>query len=414
MELKNELVIMAPIQVKKSLSPGNIYDLTLIDFYAKTRRLQGSKIHMPLFWNVNGLPVLRMMQRENIVISNEKRKEFIDKCIQNGVIALKKHYINFDEQIRDDEISLILSDFIGAHCQSNILKGSIPIATCKKCGSDFGTDNMIKLCKICGSPIEMQYKDILYQEISRDEILKRVYKINIYPIGAKKELIAFCNSMPEKYNICLTKKREYTITYDGFSLDPRFIVMLTPALVQGIYSKRVYFHGDIIKKFSYYSLCHLPSKFLPTNIICHGVLLDKHGRKIKWQDHDEEVANLFNELPPSDLRAFSLKRNVVKDVIIDFDIVKNNLREQEILRERIDNILKYEHFSSLSVEFINLKKELLEAVNNFFYGVAYDKMVTIVKLLENKLPQKSIHPDEILFLNELRFLYFGQYYGIKN
>src|ERR1035437_1249381 len=98
----------------------------------------------------------------------------------------------------------------------------------------------------------MQYKDILYQEISRDEILKRVYKINIYPIGAKKELIAFCNSMPEKYNICLTKKREYTITYDGFSLDPRFIVMLTPSLVQGIYSKRVYFHGDIIKKFSYY------------------------------------------------------------------------------------------------------------------------------------------------------------------
>ncbi len=414
MELENEIVIMAPVQVKKVLSPGNIYDLILMDFYVKSRRFQDIKVCLPLLWNVNGLPVLKMMQRENIIVSKTTREEFVDKCIQEGVKALKKYCIDFDEQIRDDKISTILSDFVNMHCKSNIIKGSIPIATCNKCNSDFGTDVTITLCKICGGSVDMKDQNVIYQKISKNEILETISRIKIYPIGAKKELVTFCNLMPEKYNICLTKNREYTITYDGYSLDPRFIVMLTPALVQGTYSKRIYFHGDIIKKFSYYSLCHLPSKFLPTNIVCHGVLLDKYGRKFKWQNNIEEVTNLFNELSPSYLRSFFLKRNVSKDVIINFETIKNSLKEQEILRERIDTILKYELFSPLSASFVELKKELLEAINNFYYGIAYDKMVMIIKLLENKLPNRSIHPNEKSFLNELRFLYFGQYYGIKD
>jgi len=413
MELTNELVVMAPIQVKGSLSPGNIYDLTLIDFYAKTRQMQGFKVSVPIFWNVNGLPVLNMMQKQGLPLSRETRNEFVNKCIRDGLEILKKHYINFDEQIKDDEISPMISKFIETYSKSIILRGPISIAICEKCGSDFGTDAEIILCKICGGSVSMQVRDVLFQKVSRDDVSNKIGRINIYPTGAKKELITFNESMPEEYNICLTKRREYTISYAGFDLDPRFIVMLTPALVDGMYSRRVYFHGDIIKKFSYYSLCHLPDRFLPTDIVCHGVLLDKYGRKIRWQDIDEDLLNQFNNLPKNDLRAFLLKRNVSKDVLIDFETIHGNLREQDILRNRMDGILGYSDCLESSLPFLVLRKEFFEAVDRYFYGVAYDKMLKIVDLLENKTGE-SIHNEERKFLDQLRYLYFGEYHGIKN
>jgi hypothetical protein len=412
---KDEIIIMAPIQVKKILSPGNIYDLIVVDFYAKVRRLCGIKVRLPLFWNVNGLPIIRMIQKDGLAISKENIEIFANRCIKDGLSSLRRYGVDlFHEQLRDDQINGLVSNFIDSHYKPYLHKGQIPIATCTKCDLDFGTDSDIATCKICGGAVAMKVLSVLYQEISKSEISKKIANINIYPKGTQKELISFNKGMPDKYNICLTKKREYTLSYDGYDLDPRFIVMLTPALISGEFSRRIYIHGDIIKKFSYYSLCHLPVGFLPTDILCHGVLLDSHGRKIRWQDQDINVARMFNDLPPSELRAFFLKRNVAKDIVLDFDSIKESLREQRILRDRIDRLLVLQDSPRLSEKFIRLKSEFLQASSDFFYGVAYDKMLLIVKLLETNLPAMSIHPTEKAFLNELRFLYFGQYHGIKN
>ena len=37
--MSKELVFMAPVQVKKELNIANIYDLTVLDFYAKAKKM---------------------------------------------------------------------------------------------------------------------------------------------------------------------------------------------------------------------------------------------------------------------------------------------------------------------------------------------------------------------------------------
>jgi len=417
MDKRDELVVTAPVQIKRALSPGNIYDFIIADFYTKSRRLMGIKASMPLFWNVNGLPALKMMKEEGMEINETHRKSFVEECIRNGEISLKKYCIEFTSQLRDDRIGDRLSKFINENCLDSLHKGILPIAVCSMCGFDFGTDSSISICKLCGNPVFMKDLEVMYQNISRNKISDRIDQINIYPDGAKKELDSFNIQMPYSYDICLTKRREYTLSYDGYSLDPRFIVMITPALIDGDYSKRTYIHGDIIKKFSYYSICHLPHTFLPASIICHGVLLDGFGRKIRWQNLDLEQKRMFDALPAGELRAFILKRNVAKDVLIDFNSIKRSLQAQKLLRNRLDRLMSSDSSSSVcSEEFLRLKAEFFEATSSFLYGVAYDKMLLIVRLLERKLSMQieSICTDEKLFLNELRFLYFGKYYGAKD
>ncbi|MEI7463375.1 MAG: hypothetical protein WCK03_03175 [Candidatus Taylorbacteria bacterium] len=217
-----------------------IYDLTIIDFYSKVRRLQGYKVDAPLLWNVNGLPILKMMHSENIDISAKTVDAYVSKNIKLGITLLKEYFINTREQIRDDKIGQRIAQFIDKNCTSYIHTGQIPIVCCQDCKIDFGTDTNILNCKICGLSTKLAIVDTLFQIIRREDIRTKIDKIHFYPEGIKLELLSFNDSMPEEYNLNLTKQREFTLKYKKFDLDPRFIVMLVPSLVSGQYSKRTY------------------------------------------------------------------------------------------------------------------------------------------------------------------------------
>ncbi|MEI7463374.1 MAG: hypothetical protein WCK03_03170 [Candidatus Taylorbacteria bacterium] len=133
-----------------------------------------------------------------------------------------------------------------------------------------------------------------------------------------------------------------------------------------------------------------------------------HGRKIRWQDGDQKLSNSFFDLPKGLMRSYFLKRNVAKDVTVNFSNIKLDLDNQARIMNRIDKIiLGPGHSEIMSPDFMMLRQDFFRAVNNFYYGVAYEKMFSILKLLEHKILTCKPHCLEIKFLRELRHLYFG-------
>lgn len=408
----SELIVIAPIQIKPHLSIGNIYDLTFADFYSKARKFAGIKVTLPLLLNVNGEPLIRQLEKTGIEVTPENIEIFIDNSVKTIEHELQEHYLNFDFSVRDDSITKELEGLGNERYNDNFLIDKIMINECLSCGNIFGSDPAITVCKICGNKATTHIRETLYKIIKKTDIESKINSIKFYPESVKKELENFVNKLPDKYNLILEKKRRYTLSCRNFKLDPRFTAIMLPAVIGALkYNKRIWIHGDVIKKFDYYTLCYLNQADCPTHIISHGVLQGINNKKLRWQDNNVPL-NYVKGIENGILRAYFLKFNLVKDKIFD---QKEIQRESKILIRLWVKIERTLEERNLDRNMQGIREELDDQiksfnifVENFKFHKAFICMNNYANMSWKLVKDKKISLEEWSVLNKFKIMFFGK------
>ncbi|MDD4984040.1 MAG: hypothetical protein PHH82_04370 [Candidatus ainarchaeum sp.] len=410
--MDSEIIIIAPTQIKKGLSVGNIYDLTIADFYAKARRLAGIKVFAPFLLNINGEPLIKQITFENKAPTKDNIKKYILLAIKQIKKDLKNHYLSFDYIVRDDKIKKNLVRLFKTTYKDSITVGQTNIIECSSCGNIYGSDPTICSCKKCNRPLISQTKTSLFKKINRKTIERKMATIAFFPNCIRQKLKTFVFSLPETYDLILEKNRAYTIEYNGFNLDPRFAAIMLPAILcSHKYTKRVWIHGDVIKKFDYYSLCYLNNNDCPTKIVSHGLLLGPDGKKLKWQKDDGSQKELFKGINNKILRAYFLKHNINQDKVIDpsklqlqtRDLLKIYLKLKKILQTNKDkNNESIRQDLAVQINLFN------NAVNNFKLSAAFESMQNYVNICWKIVKNNNLSLSEYNMLFELKNIYFGE------
>src|SRR3989344_60046 len=345
--VEKELVVMAPIQIKPQLSIGNIYDLSLADFYSKARRFAGVETIFPLLENVNVDPFVSQVRKEHPFASAGLIRDTAETWASRLSAQARSLSINTDFMLRDDQISVQLSKLIAASYRERFIIGPVLIVECLGCVKIYGSDPSIINCKRCGKLNTVHVRKSLYTQVRNQEILSSLERAVFYPQGARKELIQFVDTLPNLFNLVIEKQREYTLSYSGFKLDPRFTAIILPAILGAkSYTRRTWFHGDVIKKFDYYSYCYLGQIDQPTHIVAHGVLLDESHKKFRWQsDNGSSLQWLTRFLNNGVLRAYLTKGDLAKDRPLSEDILDAASPELTKLSVKIGRTLERRNLS---------------------------------------------------------------------
>lgn len=411
--IKNELVIMAPTQIKPDLSVGNIFDLTLIDFYVKARRLSGINVFSPFLWNINGEPIVKQILENKKIFSLESASDYIFKTIEIAKIKLKEHYINFDIFLRDDQILSDIEDLIAANYSTAFNFGFAKLSRCSKCEMIFGSDPSIKICKFCGAQVDHLDKETFFKKVDKEKILDKVNQISFYPAGTKQKLLNFIDTLPEEYNLILEKDRAYTLKYKNIKLDPRFVIMLFPAILKSSsYDYVTWIHGDIVKKFDYYSLCYLNKEDCPDKIVSHGLVLGVNNKKDRWQNSDNTTLKLIDNLDYKILRAYFLKHNIHTDIVINLNIIRGQEKGLQNLYFKINRVLE-ERNLDLNINGVRdvLKVELESFHKNieiFRFSEAFNNIQTYTNLCWKIVKDYKLSKEEQDILLNFKIIYFGE------
>lgn len=410
-----ELVFMAPTQIKEELSIANIYDLTVVDFYAKARKLAGYDVTVPFIWNVNGKPIVQLAQSKGIDTRAESISEFVTDLIRNAEEKLREHYLAFDFSVRDDEIAMQLEELLSSKYADTVRRGTIDINECPKCKNIYGTDPSISQCKVCNAPTEFRKQETLFKHVDCEELEEKMNLISFFPNFLKAKLMDFIENLPESYDLVLEKKRDYTISYQGKPLDPRFVSVMTPAVINNMplanYDLRTVIHGDVVKKFDYYALAYMDRSDMPNRIVAHSLLLNGERKKLRWRS-SEGQNNLFDGIKNKELRAFFLKHNLTHDVVLDPEKIKENLKGLVRIYVMMNKILERRNLGTDTTEDDASLNILL---NNFHCSVerlkladAFENMRKYVEKSWKIVKDKKLSPVQHRVIQNFKQLYFGE------
>jgi hypothetical protein len=410
--MKKELVIIAPMQIKTNIGLGNIYDLTVADFYVKSRRMAGYSVSFPFLWNVNGEPIVKLAKENNIEITSQNLSNFATKLIQNYEPKFKEHYLDFDYSIRDDQISNELMSLASGNYLETLRPGISNVNICSSCGNMYGSDPSISICKSCGGKTKVIEKQTIFKHIKRDELNKKISNIQFYPESIKSKLADFMNHLPDEYDLILEKKRQYTTSIHGYELDPKFVtIMLSVIANNANYDMITFIHGDVIKKFDYYAFCYLNDADMPTRVVSHQLVLNPDKQKLRWRNDNGIYKKTFSMVGNKELRAFLLKNAITRNIIIDPLKIKENtkgliriyLTMGKLLENRNLDISKYE-----------VRPELEGFIKNFHLSVdklklpsAFDNMKNYVDKCWKIVREDKLSEKEFEAISHFRQLYFG-------
>lgn len=409
----SELIIIAPTQIKSHLSIGNIYDLTIADFYSKARKFAGAKTTLPFLWNINGEPLIKQIQNLGLETTPENIKKFINSSIKTIKKELKENFLNFDFHVRDDLITEKLEKLAKKKYKNTFLIGKVFVNECVSCKSIFGSDPSISICKFCGQKNIRQTRETLYKNIEKSEILAKINFINFFPKSIKIKLENFIDKLPDKYNLILEKNRKYTISYKGFKLDPRFTAIMLPATINPKkYKIKTWIHGDVIKKFDYYTLCYLNKEDCPNQIIAHGILKGYDNKKLRWQNNDNKANAVIENIDKKILRAYFLKFNITQDIKLNSQemekVTKNLIKIYVKIGRTLEN-------RNLDKNKHGIRKELAEQLKSFDtfiskieFHLAFDTMKHYADICWKMVKDDKMSVEEHKILKELRIMFFGK------
>lgn len=407
-----DLIVMAPMQIKPRLSMGNIYDLTIIDFYAKAKRLSGDTTVIPLLWNINGKPLLDQMVKARQPITEENTKSYIEACLKNLRKELEGYYLNYDFEIRDDQVSDNLKKLAEHAYASTFTIGETNINECTGCGAIFGSDPSIQSCKHCGAATQIITRQTAYKAINKKDLQEKIAAIEFTPPAAKAKLENFIDQLPDSYDLILEKNRANTLTYASYKLDPRFIAILLPAVINSAgYKRRIWIHGDVVKKLDYYGLCYLNVEDCPTEILMHGIIQNTAGKKMRWQDSEHELA-LLESIDKKVVRALFLTSNILRDRTLNAEKIKEDattltrlyVKMSRLIEER--NLEPAEHTvrTALSPYIQNFH----DAINTFNYRDAFKAMTAYIDAAWKIVKNEKLSAPEHALTQAFRTLYFGK------
>ena len=411
----SELIIMAPLQIKPHLSIGNIYDLTILDFYSKALRFLGKKATLPFLWNINGNPLIKQMERMELETTSKNLDRFIASCVATIEGELRDYYLDFDFFIRDDQVSNQLKDLMDRSYKQKIKIGKVIINHCGQCGNVFGADPGIIICKYCGSKTKLAKRLTIYTKVNGSNINKRINTIKFIPDSAKLKLKNFISTLPNNYNLIIEKYRKNTLQYNGFTLDPRFVAIMLPAIINvSDYDKKTWIHGDVIKKFDYYSLCYLNSHDGPTTIISHGILLDKSRKKLRWQNLDLHKSFSIEKVHNKILRAYFLNYNVMKDRVFDAENLPKNVAGLLKIYVKIGRVLDKRNLDESRIDLI-IHPELIKIlqpfdrhVQDFRPDLAFNVLTEYTDWAWKYTKSNKLNFKEQDILRQMKNLFFGK------
>jgi len=407
-------VLIAPTQIKRNLSVGNVYDLTLVDFYSKARKFAGINVHTPFLWNINGEPLVKQMREYGFELNPENVAQYTSEKIKRAEEVMKQHYLDFDCSLRDDQIQEQLEKLARTSYQETFNIGNTNINECITCGNIFGSDPSISSCRSCGRDTTYHQRETMFKNINREDIERKIAGIEFFPSGAKKRLEDFIDNLPSEYDLILEKNREFTTSIYGFKLDPRFVTMMFPALINKDreYDIRTSISGDVVKKFNYYTLCYLNQEDVPTRIVTHSILVGSDKKKLRWQNDDGNQSEMFNGVHNKVLRAYFLKHNIQGDLIIDpsqlFQQTKGLTRLYvqmgRTLEERNVDLSKTGIRDELNQELVRFNQSVVK----FNLPNAFSCMNKYATKSWKMVKDDKLSIDEYNTLKLLRNMYFGE------
>ncbi len=410
---KDEIVIIAPTQIKPHLSLGNIYDLTLADFYTKLRRLNKVKVYMPFLCNINGEPLITQMVNSGLKIDENSINNFIADSISNYKVELKNYYLEFDGFIRDDKIHKELVKLRQGDYKEQFIEDLAYITQCQNCGNTFGSDPLITHCKFCGHQNIGITRKTLYKTVNRHDIQSKIVKAHFVPSSVMAELSNFVDKMPESYKIILEKNRLYTVELNGYKLDPRFTAIILPAILEAKrFSSRTWIHGDVVKKFDYYSFCYLNQEDCPTQIFAHGSLIGEDNKKVRWQVSGSKMVANLNNMDKKILRAYFLRLNPKRDAKLissevagaERSLIKTYVKLNRVLEER--NI--GEGIAGIRTDLQSYLDAIYHHGIGFNFHLAFDEMVCYVDYCWKLTKKSKVSKEERESLIQLKKLFFGE------
>lgn len=411
-----ELVITVPTQVKSDLNMGNIYEFTLIDFYKKVKKMQGCDVDFGVIWNANGKPVEDATTEINGEFSVEMAKKTVSDMIENSNITMKLFSIEPDFQVRDDEIQEDLEKCIDEYYKDFVLNGTVNVSICSTCGAEFGSDTSIVTCKHCGSDVYMVKKNTLFVEAKKSILEEKIKNTLFYPEGCKKRLDELMTTLPDEYNIILEKNRKYTLSYNGYRLDPRFVTIFTLPVIKnmrdGEYDTVTVFQGDVVKKYDYYAFAYLTSNDCPDNIFMHGLIVDGDKKKLRWRSENSRIDGMvFPGVKSKEFRAFLLSHNLKDNIMIDEKNIKREVKGQVNLYIMMKRLLDQRNLDSslhgIREELQGLYDGFISSANKMNLHDAYECMYSFVSLCWKLTKDSKLSSEEQQMVSSFMELYYG-------
>lgn len=412
-----ELVITVPTQVKNNLNMGNIYEFTLADFYKKVKKMQGCDVEFGVVWNANGRSIEESIIEKKGTFSAEEAKKLVSDMIENSNVTIKQFSIEPDFQVRDDEIQKNLEKCIDTHYKTVISNGIADMAVCSGCGAEFGSDSSITVCKHCGSKVHIVKKNTLFTVAERSSLEEKIKKTSFYPDGCKKRLDELITTLPDKYKIILEKNRKYTLSYNGYRLDPRFVTIFTLPVIKKMrnteYDVVTVFQGDVVKKYDYYAFAYLSSNDCPSNIFMHGLIVDGEKKKLRWRLENSKVNGLvFPGVKSKEFRAFLLKHNITDNIMIDKNTLKKEVKGQVNLFVTMKRLLDQRN---LDDSLHGIRGELKECYDKFILNAnkmnlhdAYEYMYNYVSICWKLTKDSKLSHEEQQLVSTYMKLYYGE------
>lgn len=399
-----ELILMAPMQIKDYLNLGNLYDLTLIDFYAKARNAQGYNTFFPLLINVTGSPTEKLMADDPEPASAQMLQERIEIAISNLTADCSQHFIEHDEVIRDDNTMSTIRTLLPQ--AKNVIE-----SYCPNCNSWYGTDPSIIFCRRCGSSISRKRHHCFAKEISKEKILEKINSIDFFPSYAKKRLLDFATSLPDSYMLSLEKERFYTPNIDGHFIDPKFAAIATLVQAHRFFQPdtATYIHGDVMKKFIYYVIAYLDPEILPSKDVMHDVITGEDKLKTFWRNNKEAEDTFLNSINKRELRAYMLSHSITSSL----QICKNTIPEIHktakiyVLFNRICDKRNLDTSQAQDPYLANSVKAFYDLATNWKLVEAFTQMQSIVHYCWKKVKIEPLNLQEVNSLQQIQQLYFG-------
>lgn len=403
--MKQQLIFLAPMQLRRDLALGNIYSALVADMYNKVLKVTGVETYFPLTLNVVGKKTEDLLLSLGVELSNKQSVEKSIKTLVEKVISgYRRYFIDFDCTIRDDLLTFRDLEF---NTNFGYILREVTLKTCSQCNENFGTDLSILKCKSCGETLTEVKEERLSIEVDNLLLLKQIEKIYFYPDSKRNELGKIIESFPKKCVFCLEKERKLTVYHDGRPLDPKLIALqtlVTSKMKSGFFDpETTLFQGDVLKKFTYYSLAYLGSGFFPERVVCHGLILGSDGKKLRAERF---LAGYLDSLPPKLLRAFLLSFKIGHSIRFSEDAYHGKAVGLIRLINKIKIMLEYDTHDKSPRLF--LKDEFVISVLNLNYSYAYQLFVSLVnKYWKLTRSAKLLNEDDKIWIRQVAQLYFG-------
>lgn len=402
--MKTQIVYLAPMQLRKDVMIGNIYSAVVADLYNKVIKILGYKSYFPLIVNVTGKKTENLLFSFGFNLSNKKEAEsFIAELVASAKNKFALYGIDFDTLIRDDELPI--ENLINLNSSYGV--NLISVKYCTKCQKNFGTDMTITSCNDCGTTLAIEKKHMLSLLVDNEKILKNIQEEFFFPRTKKHQLEEIILSFPGSCYFCLEKERFLTLHYKSRSLDPKFV-----AIQALVFAKRksnfsdaeiVFFQGDVLKKFTYYSLAYLEKEFIPGKIICHGLITGADGSKLRI---DQSSKDYFDSLSPKLIRAFLLSFQIGGNIKFSKEVFEPKAVGLIRILNKVKILLSYETFNEKS--FLFLRQDFLSAITKFNYALAFKDFIFLIdSYWKITRITKTLHIKDKIWIREVAELYFG-------